>query len=66
MSAPETIGVVEAAALPKHAIKVLLVDDQAIIGEAIRRMLAQKRTSSFSSVTIRRQRCTWPTSLRPR
>jgi adenylate cyclase len=28
------------AALPKHAIKVLLVDDQAIIGEAVRRMLA--------------------------
>jgi adenylate cyclase len=47
MSAPETIDVVEATTLPKHAIKVLLVDDQAIIGEAIRRMLAPEKDIIF-------------------
>ena len=43
-----------AHALPKHAIKVLLVDDQAIIGEAVRRCWPRKRTSSFATATIRR------------
>ena len=47
MSAPEMIDVVDATALPKHAIKVLLVDDQAIIGEAIRRMLAPEKDIVF-------------------
>jgi hypothetical protein len=43
MSAPETIDVVEATTLPKHAIKVLLVDDQAIIGEAVRQTYQVRR-----------------------
>jgi adenylate cyclase len=47
MSAPQTLDVADAAALPKHAIKVLLVDDQAIIGEAIRRMLAPEKDIIF-------------------
>lgn len=47
MSAPETIDVADAAALPQHAIKVLLVDDQAIIGEAVRRMLAPEKDIVF-------------------
>ena len=47
MSAPETIDAVEVTALPRHAIKVLLVDDQAIIGEAIRRMLAPEKDIIF-------------------
>lgn len=33
--------------LPQHAVKVLLVDDQAMIGEAVRRMLAQEADISF-------------------
>jgi PleD family two-component response regulator len=40
MSILETMDAGAAAPLPKHAIKVLLVDDQAIIGEAVRRLLA--------------------------
>src|SRR5262249_18408488 len=47
MSAPETIDVADAASLPRHATKVLLVDDQAIIGEAIRRMLAPEKDIVF-------------------
>jgi len=47
MSAPETIDVADAASLPKHAIKVLVVDDQAIIGEAIRRLLAPEKDIVF-------------------
>jgi PleD family two-component response regulator len=47
MSAPETVDVADAAALPRHAIKVLLVDDQAIIGEAVRRMLAPEKDIVF-------------------
>jgi len=43
MSVPETIDVADATSLPKHAIKVLLVDDHPIIGEAIRRMLALEK-----------------------
>jgi adenylate cyclase len=35
------------AGLPKHAIKVLLVDDQPIIGEAVRRMLATEADILF-------------------
>jgi sigma-B regulation protein RsbU (phosphoserine phosphatase) len=35
------------AELPKHAIKVLLVDDQAMIGEAVRRMLAPEADIRF-------------------
>ncbi|MFH1476556.1 MAG: fused response regulator/phosphatase [Verrucomicrobiota bacterium] len=33
--------------LPRHAIKVLLVDDQAMIGEAVRRMLAPEADIHF-------------------
>jgi adenylate cyclase len=47
MSTAETMGVEGAAALPKHAIKVLLVDDQAIIGEAVRRLLATEEDIIF-------------------
>ena len=47
MSAPETIDVADAASLPRHVIKVLLVDDQAIIGEAVRRMLAPEKDIVF-------------------
>ena len=47
MSAPETIDVADAAPLPRHVIKVLLVDDQAIIGEAVRRMLAPEKDIVF-------------------
>src|SRR5712691_4075371 len=47
MSVPETIDVADATSLPKHAIKVLLVDDQPIIGEAIRRMLATEEDIIF-------------------
>lgn len=47
MSTPETVEPETAAALPKHAIKVLLVDDQAIIGEAVRRMLATEEDIVF-------------------
>ncbi|MEI8243577.1 MAG: fused response regulator/phosphatase [bacterium] len=35
------------AALPQHAIQVLLVDDQAMIGEAVRRMLASEPDIRF-------------------
>ena len=35
------------AGLPKHAIKVLLVDDQPIIGEAVRRLLATEADILF-------------------
>ena len=37
----------EAAALPRHSTKVLLIDDQAIIGEAVRRMLASEADVVF-------------------
>jgi adenylate cyclase len=47
MSTLETIAMADAAPLPKHAIKVLLVDDQAIIGEAVRRMLAPEKDIVF-------------------
>jgi PleD family two-component response regulator len=47
MGAPETIDAVEVTALPRHTIKVLLVDDQAIIGEAIRRMLVPEKDIVF-------------------
>ena len=47
MSTAETLDAEGAAALPKHAIKVLLVDDQAIIGEAVRRMLATEADMIF-------------------
>jgi adenylate cyclase len=47
MSMAETMDVEGAAALPKHAIKVLLVDDQAIIGEAVRRLLATEADIIF-------------------
>ena len=47
MSAPEAIDVAEATSLPRHAIKVLLVDDQAIIGEAVRRMLTSEKDIVF-------------------
>ncbi len=40
MSTPQMMDTETAPPLPKHAIKVLLVDDQAIIGEAVRRLLA--------------------------
>jgi adenylate cyclase len=40
MSTPQMMDTETATPLPKHAIKVLLVDDQAIIGEAVRRLLA--------------------------
>jgi adenylate cyclase len=47
MSTAETMDEEAAAALPKHAIKVLLVDDQAIIGEAVRRLLATEEDIIF-------------------
>jgi adenylate cyclase len=47
MSTPETVVTETAAALPKHAIKVLLVDDQPIIGEAVRRLLATEEDIIF-------------------
>jgi len=47
MSTAATMDVEGAAALPKHAIKVLLVDDQAIIGEAVRRLLATEEDIIF-------------------
>jgi adenylate cyclase len=47
MSTAETLDAEGAAALPKHAIKVLLVDDQAIIGEAVRRLLATEEDIIF-------------------
>jgi adenylate cyclase len=47
MSAPEAIDVAEATSLPRNAIKVLLVDDQAIIGEAVRRMLTSEKDIVF-------------------
>jgi PleD family two-component response regulator len=47
MSTAETMDAEGAAALPKHALKVLLVDDQAIIGEAVRRLLATEADMIF-------------------
>jgi adenylate cyclase len=47
MSTAATMDAEGAAALPKHAIKVLLVDDQAIIGEAVRRLLATEEDIIF-------------------
>jgi len=47
MCTPETMDAETATALPKHAIKVLLVDDQAIIGEAVRRLLATEEDIVF-------------------
>jgi adenylate cyclase len=47
MSTAETMDAEGAAALPKHGIKVLLVDDQAIIGEAVRRLLATEEDIIF-------------------
>ena len=47
MSTPVMMDAEAAAPLPKHAIKVLLVDDQAIIGEAVRRLLATEEDISF-------------------
>ena len=47
MSTLETMDAEGAAALPKHALKVLLVDDQAIIGEAVRRLLATEEDIVF-------------------
>ena len=41
------VGPMPAARLTSHTIKVLLVDDQAIIGEAVRRMLAADADISF-------------------
>src|SRR5688500_11413447 len=35
------------AALTEHAVTVLLVDDQAIVGEAVRRMLAPEKDIVF-------------------
>jgi sigma-B regulation protein RsbU (phosphoserine phosphatase) len=47
--APTPDAVVPAAAgrLPEHAVSVLLVDDQPIIGEAVRRMLATEEDIRF-------------------
>ena len=42
------VGPMPAARLTSHTIKVLLVDDQAIIGEAVRRMLAADADISFN------------------
>jgi adenylate cyclase len=47
MGTPDAMGAEAAASLPKHAIKVLLVDDQAIIGEAVRRLLATEEDIVF-------------------
>ena len=47
MSTLETMDAEGAAALPKHALKALLVDDQAIIGEAVRRLLATEEDIIF-------------------
>jgi adenylate cyclase len=47
MSTAETMDAEGAAALPKHGIKVLLVDDQPIIGEAVRRLLATEKDIIF-------------------
>jgi adenylate cyclase len=47
MSTSETMDAETAAPLPKHAIKVLLVDDQTIIGEAVRRLLATEEDIIF-------------------
>jgi adenylate cyclase len=47
MSTPQTLDAETATSLPKHAIKVLLVDDQAIIGEAVRRLLATEEDIVF-------------------
>jgi adenylate cyclase len=47
MSISQTPDMADAASLPKHAIKVLLVDDQTIIGEAVRRMLAPEKDIVF-------------------
>lgn len=47
MSTPETMEPETAAALPKRAVKVLLVDNQAIIGEAVRRSLATEEDIIF-------------------
>jgi sigma-B regulation protein RsbU (phosphoserine phosphatase) len=41
------VSPIPAAGLTSHKIKVLLVDDQAIIGEAVRRMLAADADISF-------------------
>lgn len=37
----------QAVVLPQHAVSVLLVDDQPIIGEAVRRMLAPQKDIGF-------------------
>ncbi|HSF33136.1 MAG TPA: adenylate/guanylate cyclase domain-containing protein [Candidatus Tectomicrobia bacterium] len=47
MSTPQIMDTETATPLPKHAIKVLLVDDQAIIGEAVRRLLATEEDIIF-------------------
>jgi adenylate cyclase len=47
MTTAQTMEAEAAAALPTHAIKVLLVDDQAIIGEAVRRLLATEEDIIF-------------------
>ena len=52
-------------ALTQHDITVLLIDDQAIIGEAVRRMLAPKRTSVSTTAAIRHRPCAWPNRSSP-
>jgi adenylate cyclase len=47
MKTLEPIDTQAASPLPKHAIKVLLVDDQAIVGEAVRRLLATEEDIVF-------------------
>ena len=47
MSNQQPASVASAVSLPQRPVKVLLVDDQAIIAEAVRRMLASEEDILF-------------------
>src|SRR6266404_383025 len=47
----KTAGSAAGATLTQHKVTVLLVDDQAIVGEAVRRMLASEQDIVFHHCT---------------
>lgn len=62
---PDLISPLTTARLTTHAIKVLLVDDQAIIGEAVRRMLATDNDINFHFCSDPTQAIKMATKLSP-
>lgn len=65
ISSPASDGIEHPSALTEHEITVLLVDDQAMIGEAVRRMLADEKDIVFHFCSDPTQAMTMAANLSP-